>query len=172
MVCVWLHLNKEVVAYVINEGWREQRQRGRDNGGSSGEPVTRQVPPSPLHPTPLTIVLLVFCCSNTKASKKLSKHLGQPQREHYWFYLMITVLHWANSSAFGKLAPLQTLLRGCDECPPVWFQTHLGEIEPVEWMALLLHFLDSPCPLSHPLRLLGQVEIQHWHPSRLNICLS
>lgn len=39
-------------------------------------------------------------------------------------------------------------------------------------MALFLHLLHSPSPLSHPLRLLGQVQVQHRHPPSLDIGLS
>lgn len=49
--------------------------------------------------------------------------------------------------------------------------SYLGEVEPIERMALLLHPLHSPSTLLHLLSLLSQVEVQHGHTSGAHICL-
>lgn len=49
--------------------------------------------------------------------------------------------------------------------------SYLGEVQPIQRMALLFHPLHSPCHFLHPLRLLSQVEVQDWHSSRTDVCL-
>lgn len=48
---------------------------------------------------------------------------------------------------------------------------YLGEVEPVERVALLLHPLHGPCALPHALGLLGQVQVEHGHAPGAHIRL-
>lgn len=48
---------------------------------------------------------------------------------------------------------------------------YLGEVEPVQRVTLLLHPLHCTRCLLHPLGLLGEVEIEHWHPSGADVRL-
>lgn len=53
-------------------------------------------------------------------------------------------------------------------CKPL---SHLGEVKPVQWVALLLHLLHSACLLPKPFCFLGQIQIQDGHSSRLDVYL-
>lgn len=61
------------------------------------------------------------------------------------------------------------LLSSCRPRPPTL--PYLGEVEPVQRVALLFHPLHRSSCLLHPLSLLGQVEVEHGHSSGADVRL-
>lgn len=73
----------------------------------------------------------------------------------------------SHASAF-YMSPQQSAQCPVPSCKPL---SHLGEVKPIQRVALLLHLLHSTCLLPKPLCFLGQVQIQDGHSSRLDVYL-